>query len=186
MPTPVGHSVTALVSISFLYPWSLSLITSPWLWFALISANAPDLDFLPGILIGNEGLYHRGPSHSVGAAVLYGLAAGLVVFVFTRSHWKARRAFSVGGGLVLLHLVLDIFVRDPGEPYGIELLWPLTDAYYYSSIYLFPNLSRHPFDLSVVGRAIPVVLTETAILVPFVFLAAHLRRRLGRKGEGLP
>ena len=33
--------------------------------------NAPDLDFIPGLILGRPNLYHHGISHSLGAAVIF-------------------------------------------------------------------------------------------------------------------
>ena len=36
----------------------------------VLFANAPDLDFVPGILLGDPGAYHHGISHSLGFALM--------------------------------------------------------------------------------------------------------------------
>jgi membrane-bound metal-dependent hydrolase YbcI (DUF457 family) len=152
------------------------MVRSPWFWLVLVSANAPDLDFLPGLLLGDESLFHRGAGHSIGGAVLYalGIMAATAVVAGRR---KAVLAASLGLVLFTSHLFLDLFVRDTGAPHGIQLLWPFADGYVMAPWWIFPNLDRRPFDWSVVGRALPVVAVEVLLLGPLVAAAALVRRR---------
>ena len=81
-------------------------------------ANAPDLDFLPGILIGQPALYHQGLTHSLGFAVMASLGiAGIFSF--------KKKMFSVVFKVCFLsyasHLVIDIFGPDGRLPYGVPL-----------------------------------------------------------------
>jgi inner membrane protein len=176
MPTPAGHALAALAAWTACRPWARGMVRSPWFWLLLVSANAPDLDFLPGLLMGNEALFHRGAGHSIGGAVLYALA----IMAATAAVAGGGRAALAGALAFLLftsHLVLDLFVRDIGAPYGIQLFWPFTHGYTMAPWWVFPALDRHPFDWSVVGRAIPVVGVELLLLGPLVAAAALLRRR---------
>lgn len=176
MPTPAGHALTALAAWTACRPWAGGMVRSPWLWILLVSANAPDLDFLPGLLLGDESLFHHGAGHSIGGAVLYSLAI-MAVAAAVGGGRKALLAAGLGFVLFTSHLFLDLFVRDTGAPYGIQLLWPFTDRYTMAPWWIFPNLDRHPFDWSVVGRALPVVAIELLLLGPLVAAAAVLRRR---------
>jgi membrane-bound metal-dependent hydrolase YbcI (DUF457 family) len=159
------------------------MVRSPWLWLVLASANAPDLDFLPGLLLGDESLFHRGAGHSLGGAVLYALAI-MAATAAVAGRRKAALAASLGFVLFTSHLFLDLFVRDTGAPYGIQLLWPFTDGYVMAPWWIFPNLDRQPFDWSVVGRALPVVAVELLLLGPLVAAAAFLRRRRSSASRG--
>src|SRR5262249_60229677 len=59
---------------------------------ALVMANAPDLDFLPGLLTGAPMAYHRGVTHTLGALVVVSVAAWAVARAL-----RSRGAW--GGGL---------------------------------------------------------------------------------------
>ena len=179
MPTPVGHTFAALTIWTAARPRSLKVLCSPWLWLAILSSNAPDLDFLPGLIMGNEGLFHRGAGHSVGGAAFYALLVLAAALLLTRSPGAGLRASMSAFGLFNLHLLLDLFGQDPGPPHGIKLLWPLTERYFLSPWTVFPNLERHPFDLSVIPRAVPVVAFEGLLFGPFILAAFILRRRQG-------
>lgn len=101
----------------------------PW-FFALIAflAIAPDLDFLPGLVVGEAGRYHRGPTHSFGGAVL---ATAAIAWATTR--WSARQLpnrgrgwwFGFVGATYCAHLLLDFVMPDTRGPAGIPLFWPL-------------------------------------------------------------
>lgn len=97
-----------------------------FLFLVLIVANLPDLDFLPGLLLGNEGLFHRGATHSILAAVVVAGALGAALGPrFGGARTVAGWALMAYGS----HLVLDLVVPDPsGRGGGVALLWPILDA----------------------------------------------------------
>jgi inner membrane protein len=127
MPSPIGHSLAGLCGY-FVAP---GLRERPRgasaLALSLLLANLPDADILLGLSAGAIGRFHRAASHSLLAALAVGLAVGAV------SRWRARGeavAWGLWGGcLYLSHLVLDLMVRDPSAPYGIQLLWPVSGSY---------------------------------------------------------
>jgi membrane-bound metal-dependent hydrolase YbcI (DUF457 family) len=89
-------------------------------------AAIPDLD-----LLVNE---HRGPSHSVGAAIL----AGLLALAVTRNvRWGIAATLAWSS-----HVLLDWLGNDTFPPIGIMALWPVSHDYYQSSLHLFPAVSR--------------------------------------------
>ena len=77
MPLPVGHSLAGYLIYlgaerdTSLYRWKLILLY-------VFAANLPDLDILPGFLMGLPNRYHHGISHSLGFAIL----AGMVVILY--------------------------------------------------------------------------------------------------------
>lgn len=176
MPTPAGHTLAALAAWAAARPLKARALACPWFWLAVLSACMPDLDFLPGIVLGNESIFHRGPGHSIGGALVYGGAVTAAMLAFRNSRRDALLAFSVAAGLYVGHLLLDLVGHDPGPPHGMQILWPLTSEYFISPIVIFPNLDRHPFDISVVARGVPVLAFETALLAPVVAAAAWARR----------
>lgn len=94
-----------------------------FLVLVIFAANLPDLDFLPGVLAGDAGLFHRGASHSLLAALIVAAVAG----------WGLGSRLGgfrrVAGWTFLAyasHLLLDTLVPDAtGATAGIPLLWPL-------------------------------------------------------------
>jgi membrane-bound metal-dependent hydrolase YbcI (DUF457 family) len=101
-------------------------------------ANAPDLDFLPGLLVGQPGAYHRGVTHTLAAVVLAALVA--VVVVRRGSHWRPRTVGVWVAAVWASHLLLDLITTDVVAPYGGRFLWPLSSAYYIAPVTLLPEI----------------------------------------------
>ena len=182
MPLPVGHSLSGYLIYlgterkAALRGWKIILLY-------LLCANLPDLDILPGYLLGRPNLYHHGISHSVGLAVLVGLAAAGVTY------WKNRRGagrvFLIAFGLYFSHVLLDTLIADTTPPYGVQLLWPLSRKYIISPVLIFPTVFKadtsgaffssliHPGNLRLVG-------IELLYFAPLVLLGQLLLRRRKR------
>jgi membrane-bound metal-dependent hydrolase YbcI (DUF457 family) len=105
------------------------------LLLAVIIANSPDLDLVPGILLGEPNRYHHvGFSHSAVFAAVAALAVGVVAASAGR-RWPVvnRRLSAVTGtalmvGLLLLsHILLDALTTDTRPPAGVPMFWPLTN-----------------------------------------------------------
>jgi membrane-bound metal-dependent hydrolase YbcI (DUF457 family) len=107
-------------------------------------ANAPDLDFLPGLLIGQPGAYHRGVTHTLAAVVLATLVAVVVarrgVHWWPRTHRTPRAVGAWVAALWASHLLLDFITTDVVAPYGGRFLWPLSSAYYIAPVTLLPEI----------------------------------------------
>src|SRR5262245_9261126 len=98
---------------------------------AVVLGNAPDFDFLPGVLIGHPGVFHRGVTHTLAAVVVVALVTGVVAW-WRRDATLARRAATFAGAAYGSHLVLDFFTVDVVPPHGAQFLWPFSSAYYLS------------------------------------------------------
>jgi inner membrane protein len=142
MPSPIGHMIAGYVVYRTMQPSDTDGRQGPRfvLASALLSAVAADLDFLPGLLLSTPNHFHHGPSHSLGAALLY----GLVVWMVLRG---CRVALAWRLALLLAsayasHLVLDLLAVDTSPPFGIPLFWPVTSTYYISPVPLFTDIQR--------------------------------------------
>jgi membrane-bound metal-dependent hydrolase YbcI (DUF457 family) len=146
----------------------------------LFAANAPDLDFLLGLMVGDLSRYHHGPSHSVGFAILFGIAASLF---FSRRLYT----FIVASSLYFSHVALDYLVQDPSPPHGVPLLWPLTYEYYMAPLAFFPRFdylarSTEP-TLTVIFTLhnLSTIATEMVLLSPLLVLSGVWSRISGCK-----
>jgi len=127
MSSPIGHSLAG-IAISVWRGKSLKPKSFPVLVLYIFIANVPDLDFIPGIIIGKPNLYHHGISHSLGMAMLVAaLVTPLLKRVLKTSLIK-EYLFIVS--LYLSHLILDLIAYDGRPPYGIPIFWPLSDTYF--------------------------------------------------------
>ncbi len=129
-------------------------------------AAIPDIDLLFGV--------HRTVTHSIGAVILVIIVAALVTGKVTRR--SATRVVLMCGGAYATHLVLDWMAADSVLPYGIQALWPFTDAWYISGWNLFRQVTRRHFLSTAAVRANALaVAQEIAILGP-VLVALWLVR----------
>jgi hypothetical protein len=72
MPSPVGHLIAGYAIHTVMREW-ITEKRGYVLAAVLFSALAADLDFLPGVMIGAPGRFHHEVSHSLSAALLYGI-----------------------------------------------------------------------------------------------------------------
>ena len=138
MPSPIGHSLMAYS----IHRLNTRPAPVPWLrlFFYLIAANAPDLDFLPGMLMGKPNQYHHGVSHSIGFSVLFGAAVSLFLYLGKRT--PTVRNFFLSSSLYFSHIALDYFSIDTSVPYGQPIFWPVSQSYYISPFAFFPDIRR--------------------------------------------
>lgn len=131
MPLPVAHSLAAaavyvgLDSDGDRRGWRRLVL-------AAVIANAPDLDMVPGVLLGDPNRFHHGPSHSLGMTLLVSLAAAALAWWGWRWPLRGRLGSTAVGGTAVMvgalwasHVVLDTLTHDPSEPVGVPILWPL-------------------------------------------------------------
>ena len=181
MASPVGHSLIGLAT-AHLTGRRLPVATWGWFWFAILAANAADLDFVPGLLLGDMNRFHHQASHSLGAAVIF----GLVVAEIARRYNGPARAWALSGfAIYVSHLVGDLIAADYGAPYGIPLWWPVSMEYVISPVAVFASIhhgdpseatlqvlaqifSTH--NLGAIGR-------EILLIAPLLLGAWYIRRR---------
>ncbi len=140
MPLPMGHTLAAY-AICEGNRDRLRFFDKPWqtLLFFAVLANLPDIDFLPGFLLGNPNRFHHGFVHSLGAAVAVGFLGALY---FRRRYGRFWPYFGLIAATYYSHLILDFFNQDMRAPYGVMLFWPLDSTYYMSPVALFASVHK--------------------------------------------
>ena len=147
------------------------------------AATAPDLDVVPGLLIGKPALYHSWISHSFAFALLVSMAiAGLLKtrgFGFVPVFVMSLIAYSS-------HLGMDLLGPDAREPIGIPLFWPVIDETYLSPITPLMGV-KHATSTStgtvewianlISLRNVIAILIETAVTTPILIIGILLNRR---------
>ena len=162
MPSPVGHALGGIAAGTLLTDGSRRSVVV----LAILGAAA-DLDLLAGA--------HRGPSHSVGAALL---AAALALAVTRSPRWSLATGLAWGS-----HVLLDWLGQDSWPPLGIPALWPFSHAYFQSPIVIFPAVSRQYWlGLRFVRLNATALGVELLLLLPIAWIAcrAAKRDRVGR------
>jgi hypothetical protein len=183
MPSPIGHMLAGytVYALAGPHPAKEHRVV---LVCTLLSAVAPDLDFLPGLWHGEVARFHQGGSHSLGAACLFAVGIWLVLRCCKVA--QANYLALLFGSAYASHLVLDFFGADSGPPIGIPLFWPLLAGYYTSPQSFFMEIHRHErgmasFLMSGFTRHnLLAAAWEIALLAP-VALCAHGFRRAGRR-----
>lgn len=153
MPSPVGHVLGGIAAGWTLAP-DHTARTAVLVGFA---GAAADLDLLVGT--------HRGPTHSIGAALL----TWAVVSLLTRNlRWGSAMSAAWGS-----HVLLDWLATDTSPPVGEMALWPLTRSYYESSLHLFPAISRRYWLAEFWMYNLKALAIELMILGPVTWLATR-------------
>lgn len=146
MASPVGHS---LIAVSIVMVWSARFPrhrTISWfrkhawiLFAAVVLANVPDLDYVPGMVIGDLNAFHYGFTHSLGFILAFWV---LLMLAGRLCRLDIRRWAVLAAALLLSHLLVDIVTADGRGPYGIMLFWPLSEIRIHSPVTLFPMYSK--------------------------------------------
>jgi membrane-bound metal-dependent hydrolase YbcI (DUF457 family) len=197
MPTTIGHILagTAAAWTADLIPgrrgWRMAARSASWyrragngltLTCALVAA-LPDTDL---VFWG-----HRTATHSVTAVLLLTILAGVVTRQVTR--WPVVRVALMFGGAYATHLVLDWLGADTSAPFGLQLGWPFSSAWFLSGWDVFRETTRrHPFSAASISVNLLAVVQELAILAPVLALLwlarekAFSRLYAGTSGRGRP
>jgi membrane-bound metal-dependent hydrolase YbcI (DUF457 family) len=143
----------------------------------MVIANLPDADFLVGFVLGKPGAFHRGLSHTLLAALVFGAALGALSRWRLRDRWlSASVVFACVYGS---HLLLDALTVDERGPAGAQFFWPFSGAYYIAPLTVFTEIiidgsSRLGFLASVLAWPTVVVLAREAALVLLAIGAFNL------------
>jgi membrane-bound metal-dependent hydrolase YbcI (DUF457 family) len=173
MPSPVGHALAgAAAGLAVAGVPAGERPRAAWGRLAIFGALGmlPDIDLLIGA--------HRGPSHSIGATLVIGLAA----LALTRRPGISLAAAAAYG----THTLLDWMGSDSSPPIGVMALWPLTTGFYESDAHLFYSVSRRYWMPGFVAHNLRALVWELVILVPTLaaVMAARGLLPLGRLKAG--
>jgi membrane-bound metal-dependent hydrolase YbcI (DUF457 family) len=163
MPSPVGHALGALAAA-----WAADAPRAGRRTLAVRAAvvalvgMAPDLDLLWG--------RHSRETHSIGAACLAAVVAWLVV---PRERWRWA---SLVGLAWISHPLLDVLGADSSPPRGVQLWWPLSDAFVIAPQPIFDAISRMWWRDDVWAHNFAALGRELIILVPIVAAVFWWRR----------
>jgi membrane-bound metal-dependent hydrolase YbcI (DUF457 family) len=172
MPSPIGHVLAGAAAA-----WTADLIpgdrtgrtASPGAsWYQRAGggltlacctlAAAPDLDLLVGA--------HRSFTHSVTAGVIAGLVGAIVASRMGRPVARVALMCAAAWGT---HLLLDWLSADTFYPYGIQLFWPFSHAWFISGLNVFAQTERrHPFSAATMRLNAATAVREIVILLPIV------------------
>ena len=141
MATPFGHSLAGYV-VYYFSKTSEKSKQFGLIVLCILMANAPDLDFIPGILSGRPALYHQGITHSLGFALVISLAVTGICRLTRFRGESFPFLFTLCFISYLSHLLMDLLGPDRRPPYGIPLFWPVSEEHFLSPLPLFLGV-RH-------------------------------------------
>lgn len=176
MASPVAHTLAG--AVIYLVARRNERFRPGEFLIVVLAANLADLDLIPGILMGDDKLFHRHASHSLAAtAALVALFYGWLRYV---RHPRTLSLTAMGGVALLSQLGIDWLSYDPTTPQGIPLLWPFQDQYFMSDTSVFMNIRRDSvFTAEVIIHNLKAVLREAAIMggPVLVLIWARIRRQ---------
>lgn len=186
MPSPVAHSLIGLgLAAAWRWPagWRRSAVAAhlvrcwPVYGAAVVLANVPDLDYVPGLLAGDLNAWHHGPSH----AVLWVVAVAVAVGLATCAALPGRFVTAMGFSLLMMgsHLAADWLTLDIRPPIGIPLGWPFSTRALSAPWPLFPNF--HKGNLSELFSATNLAPVLTELLLAGLLLALIIAWKHGLK-----
>lgn len=178
MPSPVGHALGgAIVGLVFDRGAPIkgstlirlrAALTSRVVAASAVAGVLPDLDFLWG--------RHNMETHSLGAAVLVGIA----VWLWRGGHGRIAIAIVLAWAS---HVLFDWLGSDDTPPLGVMALWPVTSTFYFAHAYVFEAISRRYWLAGFWAHNLWAVTTEVAMLAPVLAAAAVWRMRQTRSDD---
>jgi membrane-bound metal-dependent hydrolase YbcI (DUF457 family) len=173
MATPYGHTLAGLSLFNLWYPRADFSDKKGVLVYGLVilGASFPDLDFIPGLILGQAGRFHHGYFHSLGVAILVSLSVGIFIKIFQPQGPSLKTGVLVLS-LILSHLFLDYFTEAPK---GFPLFWPFSEARILSPLPVLPRVERTFGHPEIWSQGLLCFFVETILLLPFWLIS--LRRR---------
>ena len=169
MPSPIAHSLVAVMLGRRLTPSLLSLRGMGMLLYAGFFSMLPDIDAVVGIGLGDLGRYHNNMTHSLGFIALVGLATWSVTRLLALP--CPRRWAAIASGCMLLHVLMDFVTVGR----GVMLLWPLTSRRFAPPVTLFHGLH---WSEGLWSRShLITAATELAIMLPLTLWVLWRGRR---------
>ena len=101
--------------------------------FFAFAATAADFDYIPGVLVGDPSLFHHSITHSIGFALIFGLAAALLANIFGKRSFL--KVFLLSSAAYATHPLLDLLTAA-----HIPLLWPFQSADLTQQFVIFRSL----------------------------------------------
>ena len=152
----------------------------------LLTTNAPDLDFIPGTLIGDFNRFHQQASHSLIFAMGFALATYLC---FYRRPSQRLQIGLMAGTLYFSHLLLDMITYDGAEPVGLPLLWPFSTHLFHSPYTLFGGILHgqsgdgliQAIEDMIQWHNLETIAIEMAVTLPCLLIAVAVANRRKRK-----
>jgi membrane-bound metal-dependent hydrolase YbcI (DUF457 family) len=170
MPSPIGHALAG-VAIAWT-PLKRDTGAVPSALICALLAALPDIDLLYMPV-------HRTATHSLFTALaVFIVAAAVTGQVKGRVSWSFA---AICAAAYASHAVCDWMGKDASSPYGVQILWPLSDRWFISPWRIFPGTERRSIlsERSILIN-LRAAVTEILIFGPVVALLWIRRTRRSR------
>ena len=173
MATSVGHAIAGY-AISRFSKASDSGIRLNIILLCVFVAAMPDLDIVPGLLLGKPVLYHQGISHSLGLAIP---VSGIIAAVYKLNGKSFSVIFLLCFAAYSSHLALDFIGPDGRPPLGIPLFWPVSERTFISPVTILLGISHASSTGDSTSewiqnlmsfRNVGVIIVEGLVVAPFI------------------
>jgi inner membrane protein len=177
LASPIAHTLLGFTLFNLGLAGIRDFQIRPWFLYGLVATAslAPDLDFIPGLLLGDPNRYHQTLSHSLGMALVLALGFGAILRLL-----KTGPSWANWSSLLLLlifsHLLLDFFTQDYRPPFGFPLFWPFSETLHTSPIPIFPASVRDVSRSDFWSQNGYVLLVEGCVFLPLWFASWKARR----------
>ncbi len=173
MPTPVAHALAGTAVYLSAFRGGRRRKDLVLFAAAVVAACFADLDFGLNFLTGEN--YHHYFTHSVAFASLFMLGA----YFFSRLSTRVAPGRDAGilALAYLTHILLDLFSKDTSAPYGLELWWPFSDAFYIAPFTVFDDIWRGTLQKLLALHNWLAVAREVLIVGPVVLFFWWRRRQ---------
>ncbi|NOZ61619.1 MAG: metal-dependent hydrolase [Calditrichaeota bacterium] len=139
MSTPVGHSIAGYFFYVFGGGEKKTIDWKKLILFVSL-ANLPDIDYLFGLFVGRPNLYHHQFTHSLAFAFIIAIIfATFFRGILTKNFWAS---FLIVFACYGSHILIDYFTLDTSLPFGEQLFWPFSKAYFVSSFSIFRDIHK--------------------------------------------
>lgn len=179
MPSTVGHALAGAAAA-----WAADLVPGRRAWRTGPAASSWYRRAGNGLTLTCAALgtiadadlllhVHRTFSHSIGAVMFVGLFAAVLA---ANAGLPIVRVGGMCASAYGTHLLLDWMAVDRSPPYGIQALWPFSDAWYISGWDLFRQTQRRQFlTLAALRTNVLTVLQEILLLAPVLVVLWSVR-----------
>jgi len=139
------------------------------LFVCILISNAPDIDFLFGILTGEFNRFHQAGTHTLAGITVMALC----IWLYGRYVLNRRAVFAFWFVFILMagHLVIDVFTADTKRPIGLMLGWPFSEKYWHSALSLFPAPAKKNLADIFCMRNLGVIGWEFLVSLPLMAAA---------------
>lgn len=168
MPFPIGHTAIGLAVYETAQTKPVYTSRTAYIIYITVLANLPDMDILFGLILQDNGAaFHRGPTHSLLFALLFGFLASQFYRLWPRI---PRLGFGLCSLLIFSHVAADMFLT--ASP--VSLFWPL-EIYWSQDHSTWIQVIDMVLFQSIQDAGIAVAVLAYMMVLRFVRGAVHKR-----------